>query len=117
MKLVEDLLVSHPTISYSPAVSMGDANCAMYEVWVTALSGGNLTVTLEGSNDGLNWTAITNPTAAAAIAAAPAYQANQPDHGTSSGTVILSWSMLRLKFVQSASSSLVSASIRPFRSA
>ena len=117
MKLVDDMIVNTGTISYSAPVTMGENNCAMYEAWVSAITGGGaLTPSLEGSNDGLNWTAVNIiPGAIPTIAAAPAYVAYEPDH--ISGTIVISWSMLRLKFVLSAGTVLVSASIRTFRSA
>jgi|JI10StandDraft_1071094.scaffolds.fasta_scaffold562696_3 hypothetical protein len=116
MKLVEDMIVTSGTISYSAPVQLGDANCAMYEVWVSALTGGGaLTSTLEGSNDGVNWTAVVIKASPPTISTAPAYVAYEPDHSAS--VVVISWTMLRLKFVLSAGTVLASASIRTFRSA
>lgn len=114
---MDDMLVTSSQATYSPSINLGDNNCAMYEVWVTSIHSGGvgagINVTLEGSNDGLNWVPVTNPTLASPITAAPAYVPVEP----TSGPVIIPWSMLRLKFTVASNNALVSASVRPFRSA
>lgn len=65
-KLVRDLIVDTTETTVSEAVSMGGHNAVMFEVWLKSLSGTlpgwaagppveGLVVTVEGSNDKLNW--------------------------------------------------------------
>jgi hypothetical protein len=113
MKLVDDMLVTSVNGQYSPPVSMGDNNSVMFEFWMvsaTGLGGTGLTVSLEGSNDGLVWTAI-NPPAPATNNTAPYYEA------VTATSTIIPWSQVRMKFTVDAGSALVCGSIRTYRGA
>lgn len=110
MKLVEDLLVTSTTGQYSPELRMGDANGLMYEVWLKSQTAGTLTVSVEGSNDGINWSALSEPPGTTA-SGAPDYQAIEP----TTTDIIIPWARVRLKFSVDAGSSLVSADCRPYR--
>lgn len=122
MKLVDDLLLSTATDKrYSPPVSLGDANSAMFELWITSAS--NIATSngvkgiLEGSNDGINWTDVGLDSTAGGnwdTTVVPAYKA------VVDTTLVVPYALVRIRFEITASSgtgiALVSASIRPWRS-
>ncbi|MCA9525484.1 MAG: hypothetical protein KC549_04195 [Myxococcales bacterium] len=99
------------TGQYSPELRMGDANGLMYEVWLKSQTGvTTLTVSVEGSNDGINWSALSEPPSTTA-GSAPDYQAIEP----TTTDIIIPWARVRLKFTVDAGSALVSADCRPYR--
>jgi hypothetical protein len=118
-KLVNDLVVNSTEAKVSEAVGMGGHNAAMFEVWMKAVSGTlstssgeGLIVTLQGSNDKLNWENAHAGTVTAANTGSTA-----PEYFTNTEVDVIPYGFIRLHFKLVAGTSpvvLVDASIRSF---
>lgn len=114
-KIVTDLLLSSTSEpAYSQPIALGGQNGAMFEVWLKSqsnLSTDGVTVSLQGSNDNLNWSAVytTGTTTATTGTTAPKYT-------TSTRTDVVPFSHIRLKFTMTGTSptALVDAAVRTY---
>lgn len=80
----------------------------MFEVWLkSANSLTKVDVTLEGSNDKLNWSAARASNSTATGATAPEYVKN-------ANTTVIPFAFVRLKFELTGTSALVDAAVRTF---
>ena len=128
-KLVRDLIVDTTETTVSEAVSMGGHNAVMFEVWLKSLSGTllaynsgatppeGLLVTIEGSNDKLNWKVAHGGGATVDSTTSQTV----PQYLSNTDTTVVPYEFVRLKFYLGDSVSspttpvlLVDASIRSF---
>lgn len=111
-KLVRDLVLdlAGTTTFQSEAVLIGSDNCAMFEVWVKSKSGSTQAdVSLEGSSDRLNWSAVNGMT--------PLVASTLPSYNRSDIYVdTIPYAYLRLSIVLTGSSGamLLDAALRTF---
>lgn len=105
-KLVRDLVLSSTNTTFSDAVPLGGNNSAMSVAWLKAKNGsGTISVSMEGSNDRVNWRPIGTSTIS--LSTVPAY-----DEFT--GAPVIPYAYVRLKFASTATTALVDASVRTF---
>lgn len=97
---------SSTKLEYSRAVAMGSDNSAMFEVWYrsrTPSTSATLTVSLQGSNDLAQWSALS-PALSDSLTDAPSYSSK-------TATGVIPWQFVRLKYaLTSVSTSTVSFS-------
>lgn len=104
------IYVTDTAASPTSPIELGADNCAMFEVWMVSKSDttSTMSVYLDASNDGLNWS--TTPLTAATVGtSAPAYKAVPYSQ-------VIPYSQIRLRLTLSASSGAIAdASVRTFR--
>ena len=109
-KVADNLFCPSGTDLVTQSVALGgNLNSVQYEVWVVNsagnLTGNGVTPVLQGSNDGLNWSALSSGTTATV---SPSYKAF--DYAA-----VISYRQVRLKFTASGANALVDATITPYK--
>lgn len=110
-KLVHDLVLNASTnaSTNTDSVSIGNHNAVVVEGWLKAQSVANtVDITLEGSNDRLNWTRVTSLTTIS-LSSVPSYDSDKTGAGSP-----VEWGHLRLKLSVNSGTALVDAGLRTY---
>lgn len=110
-RLMEDLVVTSTTPTYSTPVPLGNDNCAMLEAWIkSGVGGATVHWTIEGSNDLSSWSAISGFTTLSGNSI--------PVYGRSAAFfTVITWAYLRIKVWLTGGTTpamLVDADLRTF---